>query len=89
MMETVQRISTGGMDALSGLFSQIAPPAEAAPVASLPQMLERPGREARQPGGFSIGDIHIHAAAGMDPRAIAEQVRRVIRDEARGGIRAA
>ena len=36
-------------------------------------------------GGLTVGDIHIHAAPGMDPQAIAREVQRALRDVLRAG----
>lgn len=36
------------------------------------------------PASISVGDVHIHAAPGMDPRAVADEVIRVLRERTRG-----
>ncbi|WP_420023776.1 phage tail tape measure protein [Cereibacter azotoformans] len=37
-------------------------------------------------GGVTVGDIHIHAQPGQDPRAIADEVMRIISSRARGAL---
>lgn len=48
----------------------------------LRQLMARPAAAA-SPASLTIGDIHIHAAPGMDPAAIAAEVRRQIEEMAR------
>lgn len=75
---------------VGGYFTRAAAALEAPQPQPQPRMGAEPVAAGRAPaasaGGVSVGQIHIHAQPGQDPRAIAEEVMRMIAARARGAL---
>ncbi|AZB63854.1 phage tail tape measure protein [Cereibacter sphaeroides] len=75
---------------VGGYFTRPAAALEAPQPQPQPRMGAEPVAAGRAPaasaGGVSVGQIHIHAQPGQDPRAIAEEVMRMIAARARGAL---